>query len=46
MEEWPLVLERLSEAVSGKIRTGKREGLGEKTGGGKGADGTFGEWGV
>ena len=45
MEECPLVLERLSEAVWNKVRTGKWEGLGEKTGGGKGTDGTFREWG-
>ena len=36
MEESPLVMERLSEEVQNKIRTGKWEGLDGKTGGGKG----------
>ena len=45
-EEWPLVLERLSEAVFGKIRTGKWEGVGGRTGEEKGAYMTFGEWGA
>ena len=40
----PLVLERLSEAVFDKTRTGKWEGVGGRTGEEKGAYGTFREW--
>ena len=42
-EEWPLVLERLSEAVFGKTRTGKWEVMCGRTEGGKRAYVTFGE---
>ena len=45
-EEWPLVLERLSEAVFGKTRTGKWEGVGGRTGEEKGTYGTFRESGA
>ena len=46
-EEWRsgLVLERLNVAVEGKTRTGKWEVVGGRTGGEKGAYGTFGELG-
>ena len=40
-----MVLERLSETVFGKTRTGKWEGVSGRTGGEKGAYGTFREWG-
>ena len=45
MEEWPLVLERLSAVVLGNTRTGKWEGVDSRTGGGKRAYGTFREGG-
>ena len=41
-----MVLERFSEAVFDKTRTGKREVLGGRTEEEKGAYGTFREWGA